>query len=433
MIFLPPQHGKSSLISLYFPAWYLGRHPDKYIILASYEATFAASWGGRARDILRDYGLELFGQTVDPKRQASDWWWLDKHQGYMLSSGVGGPITGKSASIAIIDDPIKNSEEANSALDREHKWEWLQSTLYTRLEQDGAIILVNTRWHQGDLAGRLLEEMAKGGEQWDVLSLPAIAEDNDPLGRTPGEPLWPEKKGIEFLESQRRVLGPYAWSAMYQQQPTPTTGGMFKRDWFRYYTTDDMVYHLPTGDIEINKCRRFITGDLAQSERQSADYTVLMSWAQTPKDDLLLVDVVRVRLEDELMAIVEQGADLNETGLLKLLWNKWKDFKPGWIGIEKNAIKARIIEYAKRRGLPIRDLIADKDKVTRAQSAIAKMSVGSVYFLQGANWLQELEAELISFPYGRHDDQVDCISYAAAEVVNMVSLIRPRPRAYIYK
>lgn len=428
MVFLPPQHGKSSLISLYFPAWYIGRHPDKYIVLASYEATFAASWGGRARDIIRDYGLELFGVSLDVHRQASDWWWTSDG-GYMLSAGVGGPITGKTASVAIIDDPIKNAEEANSAIDRQHKWEWLQSTLYTRLEQDASIILIMTRWHEDDLAGRLLSQMDKGGESWTVISLPAIAEDDDPLGRRQGDPLWPEKKDKNFLEAQQRAMGPYYWQAQYQQHPTPIGGGLFKRDWFRYIIVEDQSYVIEGKLIPIKECRRFVIVDLAFSERKSADYTVLASWAVTPDDDLLLLDIIRVRLEDELMAVAE-GTDINDTGLLRVLWDLWRSFKPGWIGIEKTSIKLSLIEYAKKKGLPIRDLMPDKDKVSRAQSAIAKMSAGGIYFLRGASWLKEYEDELLSFPYGAHDDQVDVTSYAAAEVLRAVSVKRPMPRAY---
>ena len=428
MVFMPPQHGKSSLISMYFPVWYLLQHPDKHILLASYEASMAEYWAGKARDIVREHGNTV-GVQINPRAQSASWWQLAGHEGYMAASGVGGPITGKGAHIAIIDDPVKNAAEAASSVYQERAWGWFRSTLYSRLAPDGAIILGMTRWDEDELAGWLLRDMASGGEQWDVLSLPAIAEEGDALGRVLGEALWPERYNLETLEQIRDTIGPYYWQALYQQRPTPPEGGLIKREWFRYFSEHDDVYELPGGPVKTSTCRRYVTVDLAFSERKGADYTVLCSWVLTPKDDLLLVDVIRVRLEDELMAVSE-GKGLDDVGLMRLLWQVWEEFKPAWIGVEKTAIKSSLLTYARRRGLPIRDLVADKDKVTRAQSAIAKMSAGGVYFRQGAAWLKTFENELLSFPHGAHDDQVDCMSYAVSESLSMWPRERPQPIPY---
>ena len=177
MVTLPPRHGKSQLISQYFPAWYLGTFPDRRTILTSYEAGFAAGWGRRARDVLEEFGPEVFEVSVREDSSAADRWDINGHVGGMITAGVGGAITGRGADLLIIDDPVKNSEDAASKTMRDKAWEWYQSTAYTRLEPGGAIILVMTRWNEDDLAGRILKESQTGGEKWEVMNLPAIAEE----------------------------------------------------------------------------------------------------------------------------------------------------------------------------------------------------------------------------------------------------------------
>ena len=185
----------------------------------------------------------------------------------MVTAGVGGPITGKGADILIIDDPVKNAEEANSQTYRDKTWEWYQSTAYTRLEPKGAIILIMTRWHEDDLAGRLLKHMQNGtGEKWEVINLPAIAEENDLLGRKPGEPLWPERYDLKELNRIKDTTGSYWWSALYQQRPQPPEGGLLKRSWIKYYQPHELP-HLEELDI-------YQAWDLAISTKETADYTV---------------------------------------------------------------------------------------------------------------------------------------------------------------
>src|SRR5690348_3861723 len=194
MVFMPPRHGKSELVSHYFPAWYLGTRPNRRVILTSYEADFAATWGRKVRDVLAEFGPTLYGVRVRDDSSAANRWDLAEHTGGMVTAGVGGPITGRGADVLIIDDPVKNADDALSATMRERVWEWWRSTAYTRLEPSGAAVLVMTRWHEDDLAGRLLGEMEQGGEHWEVLRLPAIAEEeDDALGRHPGEALWPQR------------------------------------------------------------------------------------------------------------------------------------------------------------------------------------------------------------------------------------------------
>lgn len=403
IIKLPPRHGKSEETSKYFPAWFLGNYPDKRIILTSYEADFAASWGWKARNILQEHGQEYFGIAVSSDSSARNRWDIENHDGGMMTAGVGGPITGKGAHILIIDDPLKNAEEANSKTIRDKIHEWFKSTAYTRLEPGGAIILIMTRWHEDDLAGRLIEEMKHGGEKWEVINLPAIAETNDQLGRNPGEALWPERFPVEALNEIQEAIGLYWWNALYQQHPQASDGTYFKRQYFRYFAIQGDMYALqkPEGIklVPTKSCMIFQTCDPAGSTKTTADYFVLATWARTPQNDLLLLDILRTHLE---------GPD--QPNLFKQASLRWK---PAFQGVEDKSMGLTLYQMLVREGLPIRRLTADVDKVTRALPAAARMEAGTFYFLAGAPWLQEYEMELIAFNKGAHDDQVDVTGYAA--------------------
>lgn len=179
LVTMPPRHGKSEFCSKFFPGWFLGTFPDYRVILASYEADFAAEWGGKVRDLMGEFGPAAFDLEVNPATTASARWDLKGHFGGMKTAGVGGPITGKGADLLVIDDPIKNAEEAGSAVRREAIWDWYRSTARTRLEPGGRVLLIQTRWHADDLAGRILESAAESGEPWVVLKVPALSDGPD--------------------------------------------------------------------------------------------------------------------------------------------------------------------------------------------------------------------------------------------------------------
>ena len=231
IVTVPPRHGKSEFISKWFPAWFAGMYPNKRVMLASYEADFAAGWGRKARAILEEWG-HLFGVQVDPASRAANRWGILGASGGMQTAGAGGPLTGSGADILVVDDPIKNAEEAYSDTIRAKLWDWWLSTAYSRIEPGGVAIVLHTRWHEDDLIGRLIQEMENGGEAWEVINFPAIAEEHDVLGRKPGESLWPARYDESALERIKNTIGPYWWSSLYQQRPSPLEGGMFKREWF---------------------------------------------------------------------------------------------------------------------------------------------------------------------------------------------------------
>jgi predicted phage terminase large subunit-like protein len=397
---MPPRHGKSTLISHYLPVWILENWPTANIILASYEADFAASWGRRARDTIQYFGPNgsepLLHVDVD-SRSAAGARWNTTAGGGMFTAGVGGPLTGKGANVLIIDDPVKNDKEANSELIREQKYEWFNSTAYTRLEPGGTVIIVMTRWHEDDLAGRLLTQSQQGsGEFWDEIMLPAI----DDQGRA----LWPERFPISALERIRGQIGTYWWNALYQQRPQPAGGGTFKREHFRYFKQVAGLYSLDDADASVTRAypessiTRFITVDLAASTKNTADYFVAEVWGLTPDRDLLLLDVLRTHVDGP-----------EQLQHLRILNAKWT---PGFIGIERQGYQLSLIQWALNAGLPVRGIDADRDKVSRALVMAARYEGHKVFHPLKADWLDEYEHELLVFPYGAHDDQVDAAAYA---------------------
>jgi len=417
LVAMPPRHGKSEEVSRYFPAWYLGHFPDRRVILASYEASFAESWGRGAREVLAAWGPTVFGVTVSETSASASWWGITGHSGYMATAGVGGPITGKGGNVIIVDDPIKNAEEARSPLMRARAWDWYRSVLRTRLEPGGAIIVVMTRWHADDLAGRLREAAARGGEAWTEIRLPAIAEADDPLGRPIGAALWPERFSQAVLQATEESVGAYWWAAQYQQRPTVEGGEIFLRTGLRTYTVEDDTYVLQlrnsedevTGTVRVadHGAARFGTVDLAISEKESADYTVLLSCASLPEGRLAILNCFRAHV----------GPGEHVTQFLRLR-DQWQ---LDWIGIEDTQFQRDVVAQAHRRGLAARPLIARGDKVVRAQGAAALWNAGRIFLPAHAPWLERFVEELATFPRGRHDDQVDALAYAVR------ALQRPAP------
>jgi len=417
IITMPPRHGKSEVTSKHFPAWYLGKHPDNEVIITSYAAEIAADFSRIAREVFREFGNELFGISLSTDSAAVNRWGVAKHRGGVAAVGAGGPLTGRGAHVAIIDDPFKGEEDSHSPTQRKKVINWYQSVLRTRLAPGGAIILIQTRWHKGDLAGHLMAEMQQGeGEEWEVLNLPAIAGDADPLGRAPGEALWPERFPLEELFKIKRAVHVYWWACLYMQTPGDPEGGKFKRQFFRYFDVvdDHYVLHHPDGDrkVHCSNCIIFQTCDPSGSAKSSADYFVLGTWALTPGGELLLLDILRLRLE---------GADQPD-----LLENGLRRWFPVLQGVEVKAMGLTLFQVCRKRGLPVVGLDpGSSDKWLRALPMAARYQTGMVYHPQYAgSWRDDYEEELIAFPNGPHDDCVDVASYAYV-MIDMVQRIAP--------
>jgi predicted phage terminase large subunit-like protein len=404
MVLMPPRHGKSERCSKYFPAWLIGMHPDWRVLLASYGGGFARSWGRKARAILRESG-GIFGVEISSESSAADSWEIAGRLGGMSTAGIGGELTGKGCQVGIIDDPVKDAEEANSQVIREKNWDWFTSTFYTRLEPGGGIICIQTPWHEEDLQGKIQKHAKLTGETWRVVHMPALSDGPtvDPLGRAEGEPLWPERYDRAALDRIKAVQGSYWFSALYQCRPQPADGGCFKRSWFRYWQPEGSdLFNLGVRFVARAHCRYFCTVDLAFSLKKEADYTVVAAWAVTPRQELILLDLHRERLE---------GPEI-----LRSIERMYRTHHAQYVGIEDVAAQALVLQAARQAGLTVRALKADKDKLSRAIPATVRMEAGQIYFPDGAVWLGEMEHELLSFPRGTHDDMVDVLSYAAVEV-----------------
>lgn len=394
MVLLPPRHGKSEFLSKYFPAWYLGMNPDKRIILTSYEADFAAQWGRRTRDLLEEHGPRLFPEPVklNPDSSSASRWDIAGHSGGMMTAGIRGPVTGKGMDIGILDDPVKNAEDAASKTLQDHNWEWYQSTFYTRLEPDGAIILIQTRWNENDLAGKLLAEMKTGGEQWAVLSLPALAEENDPLGRPVGTPLWPERFPVSALERIRTTAGSYFWNALYQQRPSPEEGEIFHRGWWRFYR----VQPWDIGHFD----EMIQSWDCAFKDTKSSDYVVGQVWGRIGSARYLL-DQVRGRMDfpATIMAVLS-------------LSTKWQRARRKLI--EDKANGPAVIQQLKTRVSGLIPVEPEGGKIVRARASTAEIEAGNVYLPDPSitPWIHDYIEEFAAFPTGRNDDQVDATTQA---------------------
>lgn len=389
MVLMPPRHGKSELVSRYFPAWYIGTFPDKRIILVSYEADFAATWGRKARDLLEEHGPSLFGIRVSGKSSAANRWDIEDHEGGMVTAGVNGPITGKGADIGIIDDPVKNDQEAMSVTYQERTYEWYKSTFRTRIQRDGAIILIMTRWHENDLAGKLLAAQEEEGEKWEVVSLPAIAEDDDPLGREFGQPLCPDLFTKDALESIKKAVGSYWWASLYQQRPSPAEGGIFKRNWWQYYR------RVPDRFDEIIQ-----SWDMAFKDTKTADFVVGQVWGRKGADKYLL-DQVRDRMD--FPATIQA---------VRTLSAKWPQARVKLV--EDKANGPAVIATLKKEISGLIPVEPQGSKESRAWAVSPEVEAGNVYLPDPsiAPWVHDFIEECAAFPNGANDDQVDAMSQA---------------------
>ena len=268
MIFMPPRHGKSELATKRFPAYAMGRNPERQIIQASYNSDLATDFGRQVRNIVNDGRYQnVFKTTLASDSKAANRWNTSGGGAY-VAAGVGTAVTGRGADIFIIDDPLKDREEAESEARRETIWNWYTSTAYTRLMKGGAVILIQTRWHEDDLAGRLLEAEAKGGDKWEKLILPAVSEYG---------PLWPEMFDRAALQRIQDNIGERDWSALYQQAPSPDEGTFFKREWFKRHAA---VPH---------NVSRYLCSDYAVSDK-TGDYTEHGLFAIAPDNTIYVED-----------------------------------------------------------------------------------------------------------------------------------------------
>jgi len=387
---MPPRHGKSELISFWFPIWLLIRDPSTKIILCSHGLDLAAHWGRRVRDFLKEHGPE-FGITVKSDTKAANRWELEQGGG-MITAGVGGPIVGRGANILIIDDIHKNMEEATSDIIRENVVNWYPNTALHRLEPGAGVVIVATRWHYDDLIGRLEADSISGaGQKFDIINLPALASEEDPLERDVGDPLWPFRYDKEALLEIKKGMTPFGWSALFQQRPTPEDGGAIRTEWWRYW--DDS--NKPTEFDQV-----IMSWDLAFKDLKKSDYTVGQVWGRKGPNFYLLH-----QLRDRMDAptVIHQMRHL--VGLYP---------EAGAKLIEDAANGPAVYQMLRGSVSGVMLVKAKKSKDARLSAVAPMIQAGNVFIpsTDKAGWVKDFIFECSAFPNGVNDDQVDALSQA---------------------
>lgn len=409
MVFMPPQHGKSELVSRRLPAYLFGRNPDERVIATSYSADLSSRMNRDVQRVISDplYGAlfpetSLYGKNIRSVADGSylrnsDIFEIVGKKGVYRSAGIGGGITGMGFSWGIIDDPIKNDEEASSAIVRDAIWEWYTGTFYTRRSGDARILITLTRWHEDDLAGRLLRlaESDPEADQWRVLKLKATKEGETYPGdeRKPGEALWPTRYNEQNLRATRINLGPRKWEALYQQEPRPSEGALFKRAWLG--RTVDAV---PAG----LKWARY--WDMAYSQKQTADNTATISGALGSDGTIYLRRGMARKLESP-----------DARALIKTTMLAERDSEHGVeSAIHGGAIVQDLQRDAELVSIAFKAIEVDKDKLVRATPVADRAEMGKLVFVRETvgddAWIADWVEEMCAFPYGKHDDRVDAIS-----------------------
>lgn len=404
MILAPPGSAKSTYVSQLFPAWFLARHPRAAIIAGSHTAELAERFGRRVRNLVAEHHATL-GYGLSPDNAAAGRWETSAGGEY-FAVGVGGAVSGRRADLMIIDDPVRGRAEADSPLISQRTWDWWQADALTRLKPGGRVVLVQTRWAEDDLGGRLEEEMNTGGKHWEILRLPMLAEAGDALGREPGELLWSDWYTADMLAQAQRDAR--TWSALYQQRPVPETGDYFRRDWLRPVAT------LPPR----SSLRLFMGSDYAVTA-DGGDFTVHVVLGIDSDDRLYVCDVWRGQTASDLW--VEAWCDL------VLMWHpmgaaeELGQIKSGigpWLEQRARVRKA----YCAREAFPTRG-----DKSVRAQSIRGRAALNGLYIPADAPWRAAFEAELLSFPAGKHDDQVDALGLVGQLIDMMIPPEKAKP------
>lgn len=409
MLSVPPQHGKSMHVTETLPSYFLGHFPDEGVIEISYNTDFAEKFGGRNKDKVILYGKDLFDVEVAKDSQSKGEWSIVKDgrktRGGMMSRGVMSGVTGSSwGDLIIIDDPIKNREEANSETYRDKLWSEWQDSISTRIHPGAIVVLINTRWHEDDLWGRLLDPSYGKPLPWRVINLPLecdethIEKEGNPLARELGEPLWPDRYGKDFVEERKAY--PTSFNALYQGRPTSQEGNMLKRDWWQYY---DQLPPLASMLISV---------DAAFKDEDESDYVVVQVWGKN-QANMYLVDQVR--------------AKLNFPATIQTIRNVCTKYPEAALKVvEDKANGSAIIQTLQNEIGGIVPVNPEGGKVARVNAVSAYIESGNV-FLPRTDWIHDFVEEAASFPSGKNDDQVDAMSQALHRFIYFGGIVKPDP------
>jgi predicted phage terminase large subunit-like protein len=381
----PPRHGKSWLLSKWTPAWFLSLFGDKNVMLTSYEADFASQWGRAVRNLCDEY--PQLGVQVSTDSNAADRWHTQKG-GAMYTAGVGGPITGKGAHLMIIDDYCKNSEQADSETYRKKTVEWFKTTFYTRAEPGASIIILATRWHAADLIGWILSDDNENKHEWTRIRIPAVSETNDPLLRSEGQALCPERFDENALARIKLSIGSRAFNALYQQRPSAQEGNIFKREWWQWYQA--IPGHF---DIVIQ------SWDFAVKNKDENSYSVGIVMGRKGAD-IFVLDVIRGKVDFPA-----------QCQMLRNLTNKWPQAHKKLVEDKGNG--SPLIQTLNKTIQGMIPILPTADKVARANAVSPLVEAGNVYLPKsslGFSWVSDFIEELSGFPHTTFNDQVDAFT-----------------------
>jgi predicted phage terminase large subunit-like protein len=436
MLLMPPRHGKSELASIRFPAWHLGHNPTHEIINVGYNMDLPVIFSRKVRDVLRDPVFQgIFAESrLDEESKAVEAWRTTRGGGF-TAAGVGGGITGKGAHALIIDDPLKNQEEADSADRRQLLEDWFETTAYTRPAPGGGILLIETWWNDDDLAGRLQSKMRNqpDADQYEVIKYPALAEQyeyrvwpsmeiirspealqedevhtlsttpSDEIMRVdqlrvPGDPLHAGRFDVDALKRYKANLQPRVWSALYQQNPVPDEGMYFQKEYFRE------IHSVP----DPRGMRIYTAWDFAIGEKTHNDWNVGATILQDHNDTLYVAEIVRFR--GDAFRIIEEIMDCAERWSHFLNTDYRVGFEDGQIYRALNPLLLK--RMSERRQYPVYEVLKPfTDKLARARPLQGRMQHGRVLFPAEASWYPQAKMELLRFPAGQHDDVVDALAW----------------------
>ncbi len=375
----PPQHGKSLTVTETFPSWYIGKYPDRRCIIACYNDDFAGKFGRRNKQKITESGQLIF--DIKLKKSSDRDMEIDNHDGSIITRGIMSGITGNAGDLIIIDDPIKNRQEADSPAYRERLWEEWQNSIKSRTQAGTKIIVIQTRWHEDDLSGRIIN----GEDNVEIINIPVEAEENDILGRQVGDALCPEiGKDNEWLRAFKASYkdGSRAWNALYMGRPTSAEGNIFKREWWQYY--DKLPDNIQLVGISV---------DATFKDNDTSDYVAIEVWGKL-NGDYYLIDLIKRRMDfPETLRAIRHMAD--------------KYPEKHSILVEDKANGSAIIAMLKHEIGGIVAITPKESKVGRANAITGIVEGGNVYLPRYADFTNEFVEEFASFPNGVHDDMVD--------------------------
>lgn len=381
---VPPRHGKSALITETFPSYYLMKNPSNKVISTAYSDSLARKFGRLNRNKFKELAEPLFDIDVSYDNNSSGNW-STADGGTMISTGIMGSLTGEGADLMIIDDPVKNKQEAYSKTYRDRVWDEWEATLSTRLHDGASVIVVQTRWHEDDLTGRLLESK---GRDWIRIRLPAVAEEDDLLGRVIGQPLAPELGYDEDWATQKKKeTGSATWNSLFQQRPSAEEGSIFVRKWWQYY---DKIPH--------RFDEQLISWDLTFKGDEESDFVVGQVWGRKGAD-YYLVDQIRDRMDFP-----------TTLKTIKNVANKYRRVRT--ILIEEKANGSAVISSLNREISGIIPINPKDSKIVRAQAITPLIEAGNVFIPSNAEFTSDFVEETANFPYGKNDDVVDAMTQA---------------------